>query len=169
MSASCQAPPPRVDLAGLELSEQLVLWIWRELHAERAQPSTTLVGGLLLAFGLCRVEAALDRVLALWRSYDGHRRRPPGVAARRAPLVLAEERLLIGLVATAQQGALAPHEAILLRLVHGAGTECVADAARELAILLARAGFRLPGRVRQIPDRPAPPAGDAAEAGLARH
>jgi hypothetical protein len=139
MSASCQAPPPWVDLAGLELSEQLVLWIWRELHAERAQPSATLVAGLRLAFGLCRVEDALDRVLALWRSYDGYRRRPPSVAARRAPLVLAEERLLIGLIATpgASRG------------------DPAAPGAQ--------------GRVRQLPDRPARPAGDAAGSGFPRH
>lgn len=142
--------------APLELAEQLVLWMWRELHAERAQPSPALVAGLRLAFGLAGVERALAAVLTLWRCYDAHRRRPASVARHRTRSVSAEERLLIGLIATAQQGADAHHAAIVLRLVRGGGAEAVVEAARELAILLARSGFRLPCRIRELPaDRPA--------------
>ena len=135
----------------LEPAERLVLWMWRELHAECVQPSATLLVGLRLAFGLAGVERALAAVLVLWRCYDGHRRRPTAVAWHRTRLVSAEERLLIALIATAQQGADAHHAAIVLRLVRGQGAEALVEAARELALLLARAGFRLPCRIRDLP------------------
>jgi hypothetical protein len=75
------------------------------------------LGTMPVAFGpAAGVERASVLVRVLWRSHDGHRRRPAAVARQCTRSPSAE-----------------------------------AEAARELAILLARSGFRPPRRIRDLP------------------
>jgi hypothetical protein len=133
----------------LGTGEQLLLWALRQRRADQGETTPVLVQGFVLACGLAEVEPALAQFERLCDALETPRR--CGLCPLRCAVLSTDEARCLSLLACAQAGEAQGSSRIAAALVGADGAPALCAAARQLAQVLDRAGYRL-----SVPGPPVP-------------